>query len=72
MDTQTLDKLYLEWSQFTKARTSGEIIMEAALKRVVAFDPGRPPSDADTPEDIRNRKYADIARRALAAAESKL
>ena len=25
-DTETLDKLYLEWSQFTEARTSREIL----------------------------------------------
>ena len=31
MDTETLDKLYLEWSQFTEARTAREIRMAAAL-----------------------------------------
>ncbi len=31
-NTETLDKLYLEWSQFTKAETAKEI----ALKKLVA------------------------------------
>jgi hypothetical protein len=31
MDTETLDKLYLEWSQFTTARTHREIRMAALL-----------------------------------------
>ena len=35
MTTETLDKLYLEWSQFTKARTSREIAMENALRWVL-------------------------------------
>lgn len=32
-ETETLDKLYLEWSQFTKARTSREIAMADMLDR---------------------------------------
>lgn len=31
MDTETLDKLYLEWSQFTNARTAREIRFAALL-----------------------------------------
>lgn len=31
MDTETLDKLYLEWSQFTEARTAREIRLVAAV-----------------------------------------
>ena len=31
METETLDKLYLEWSQFTRARNAREIRMAAAL-----------------------------------------
>lgn len=42
MDTETLDKLYLEWSQFTKARTAREIRMEKAL-RYLAENPGAHP-----------------------------
>lgn len=31
-ETETLDKLYLEWSQFTKARTERELALIAALR----------------------------------------
>ena len=31
-DTKTLDKLYLEWSQFTKARTGRELVLINTLK----------------------------------------
>lgn len=34
MTTETLDKLYLEWSQLTKARNAREIAMAAALKSI--------------------------------------
>lgn len=34
MDTETLDKLYLEWSQFTQARNRRELIMTDALNRI--------------------------------------
>jgi hypothetical protein len=36
METETLDKLYLEWSQFTKARTRRELSMQAALSEISA------------------------------------
>ncbi len=36
METQTLDKLYLEWSQFTKARTGREIAYRQMLEAVAA------------------------------------
>lgn len=36
MTTETLDKLYLEWSQFTQARTARELRYEALLKRCAA------------------------------------
>ncbi|RWD00136.1 MAG: hypothetical protein EOS58_30615 [Mesorhizobium sp.] len=32
-ETETLDKIYLEWSQFTKARTSRELAMADMLDR---------------------------------------
>lgn len=32
MDTETLDKIYLEWSQFTKARTLRERTLAKALQ----------------------------------------
>lgn len=31
MQTETLDKLYLEWSQFTQAKTMKELALEAGL-----------------------------------------
>lgn len=36
METETLDKLYLEWSQFTQARTARELRYEALLLRAAA------------------------------------
>jgi hypothetical protein len=33
-DTETLDKLYLEWSQFTLAKTQKEIDLEIFLEKV--------------------------------------
>ena len=32
MQTETLDKLYLEWSQFTKAKTAKELKLEARIE----------------------------------------
>lgn len=34
MNTETLDKLYLEWSQFTKAKTEREIELTNALSMI--------------------------------------
>lgn len=31
-NTETLDKIYLEWSQFTKAKTNRELRLENALE----------------------------------------
>ena len=36
LHTETLDKLYLEWSQFTKARTQRELELAEALQFAVA------------------------------------
>lgn len=33
-ETETLDKLYLEWSQFTKAQTAKEIKLKEALRSI--------------------------------------
>lgn len=33
-DTTVLDKLYLEWSQFTSARTERELNAESGLRRI--------------------------------------
>lgn len=34
MSTETLDKLYLEWSQFTKAKTERELNLEKRIKEL--------------------------------------
>ena len=39
MDTETLDKLYLEWSQFTRARTVRELEMAKALAEIASSNP---------------------------------
>ncbi len=35
MQTETLDRLYLEWSQFTKAKTHKELYLETTLKNAL-------------------------------------
>lgn len=35
METETLDKLYLEWSQFTTARTRREIRLLRVLDEII-------------------------------------
>ncbi len=35
-ETETLDKLYLEWSQFTKAETSKEIALNKRVASLIA------------------------------------
>jgi ribosomal protein S15P/S13E len=35
METQALDKMYLEWSQFTKARNAREVKAAVLANRVV-------------------------------------
>lgn len=34
MNTETLDKLYLEWSQFTTAKTRREVYLESTLQNI--------------------------------------
>lgn len=34
MTTETLDKLYLEWSNFTKARTGREMMLVATCHKI--------------------------------------
>jgi len=34
MQTETLDRLYLEWSQFTKARTERELHLEKLIREI--------------------------------------
>jgi len=59
MNTETLDKLYLEWSLFTGARTQREIAMRDTLAAIVAEPHGcvfcdsgklRNPQKGHTPE----------------------
>lgn len=38
MQTETLDKLYLEWSQFTKAKTGRETQLENLIREIVGAD----------------------------------
>lgn len=59
MDTETLDKMYLEWSQFTRARTAREKVMFVALRKIV--DSGATPSS-----------IFDVAMEALTAAEREI
>lgn len=37
MQTETLDKLYLEWSQFTQARNRREIEMQHRIDQLLEF-----------------------------------
>lgn len=50
-DTETLDRLYLEWSQFTRARTKREIDMLAALRAAANWF--TPPNDSRTPFPLK-------------------
>ena len=66
MDTETLDKVYLEWSQFTKAKTVKEILLEAENARLrEALVKLRDCDFVITPAD-RMDAVRDIARCALA------
>ena len=35
MTTETLDKLYLEWSNFTSAKTGREVRMETIIRQIL-------------------------------------
>jgi hypothetical protein len=54
METTTLDRLYLEWSQFTKARTHRELELLTALKKAARY------VDEDTAEDERPQRVQGI------------
>lgn len=45
METETIDRLYLELSQVTKARTGRELIMEDLLRRGLDL-PSRTPGES--------------------------
>ena len=36
LQTETLDKLYLEWSQFTQAKTGRELFLERQIREIAA------------------------------------
>lgn len=55
MNTETLDKLYLEWSQFTQARTARELQYEALLKRAAA-------ACRMVPVGVRNGEHISLPR----------
>ncbi|MDH0869718.1 hypothetical protein [Agrobacterium pusense] len=62
-NTETLDKLYLEWSQFTKAETAKEIKLQKRIAALIAvlvdcedyFD-GRADADCDQDGFIPNEE----------------
>ncbi|MBN7804862.1 hypothetical protein JZX86_05725 [Agrobacterium rosae] len=62
-DTETLDKLYLEWSQFTRAETAKEIKLQKRVAALIAvlvecenyFD-GRADADCDQDGFIPNEE----------------
>lgn len=73
MTTETLDKLYLEWSQLTKARNGREIEMRRALEALVAEPHGCVFCDSGKLRNP-NKPHApdcgfDMAQTALAAAK---
>lgn len=42
-NTETLDRLYLEWSQFTQAKTRNEIMLERYIQESLNWlEAGRP------------------------------
>lgn len=59
VQTENLDRLYLEWSQFTKARTARELALEAEVARLseyIAFQERTLQSDVNKLKD-RNNNY---------------
>ena len=68
MQTETLDKLYLEWSQFTKARNKRELLLLEALSEIHKL------WACPTPKTLKDWSarcdvMADYARAAIKAAE---
>ena len=60
METETLDKIYLEWSQFTQARTEREIRYEKLLLRAIN-------ACEAVPFGIRNGEHISLPRQILIA-----
>lgn len=54
-ETETLDRLYLEWSQFTSARTGRELAYRDALRAII------PLSSAPVRSEVLNilREHGD-------------
>jgi hypothetical protein len=60
-ETETIDRLFLELSQFTKARTRKELVAKAALELIL-----KEPTEDCQPSEMRLRL---IAKEALAELE---
>lgn len=56
MNTETLDKLYLEWSQFTKARNEREIALREAIYMLQ-----RAAQESDTVQSARVMQIVNAA-----------
>ena len=66
MNTETLDKLYLEWSQFTKATTSREAKMIEALEICSEYFDNKADADYDQDGPIPNREMLILSQIRLA------
>ena len=62
METETLDKLYLEWSQFTQARTARELRYEQLLRQAAT-------ACECVPKGVRNGDHISLPGRIRAALE---
>jgi hypothetical protein len=70
METETLDRLFLEWSQFTKARTAKEIALTEALEAAIecGMVPVSSAKEGGASAHSRQVQVADMIRTALAKA----
>lgn len=66
METETLDKLYLEWSQFTEARTQRETTLNNGIINALKWLDF--PDDEPTPGRVLHAK--GLLARALREAEN--
>lgn len=78
VQTETLDKLYLEWSQFTQAKTSKEIKLASLLDEISevleqceAYFDNKADADHDEAGSVLNREMELLSsvRTAIANAE---
>lgn len=58
-ETETLDKLYLDWSQFTRARTQREIRMHNALKAALEIYAGSEGFLSETPAEEYQKRIIE-------------